>query len=221
MALSLLSRPRTDAPTPPASPAAHRPRPAWWRDTRVLVGAAIVIACTLAGARLLSGGSDTVAVWQVNRDLAAGAVVSPDDVSPIEVDPVAAAAYAVADGLPTARLARDVRAGELLPLATSETVPDVRWVTVPVEPLHAPADLAPGDRVDVYATEGSDLGDPSPPRLVLPGALVSSVSADAMGFSGEYGVVLEVAPEVTADVLTAVRSGAVDLVRVPVGEVAP
>ena len=220
MAISLLSRPRADAPTP-LSPPANRPRRAWWRDTRVIAGVGIIVACTLAGARLLSSGSDAVAVWQVNRDLSAGAVVSPDDVTAILVDPAAASAYALADGLPTARLARDVRAGELLPIAVDQSEPDVRWVTVPVEPLHAPADLAPGDRVDVYATGGADLGDPSAPKLVLPAALVTSVSSDAVGFSGEYGVVLEVAPESAGDVLSAVRSGAVDLVRVPVGGVTP
>ena len=223
MAISLLSRPRSDAPTatPPVSPAANRPRRAWWRDPRVLAGIGIVLACTFIGARLLSGGGDTVAVWQVNRDLAAGAVVNADDVTAVQVDRAAATTYAVADGLPTAPLARDLLAGELLP-APSEVPPaDARWVTVPVEPLHAPVDLAPGERVDVYATQGADLGDPARPELVLPAALVSSVSADAVGFGGEYGVVLEVAPEAAADVLAAVRTGAVDLVRVPVGEVAP
>ena len=220
MAISLLSRPRTDVPTTP-SPPANRQRRAWWRDTRVLAGIGIIMACTLGGARLLSSGADAVAVWQVNRDLSAGTVVSPDDVTAILVDPAAASAYALADGLPTARLGRDVRAGELLPVADDQEQPDVRWVTVPVEPLHAPADLAPGDRVDVYATEGADLGEPSAPKLVLPAALVTSVSSDAVGFSGEYGVVLEVAPESAGDVLSAVRSGAVDLVRVPVGGVTP
>ncbi len=223
MAISLLSRPRTDASpaAPPASPAANRPRRAWWRDPRVIGGIGIVVACTFIGARLLSGGGDTVAVWQVNRDIAAGAVVSADDVTAVQVERAAATTYAVADGLPTAPLTRDLLAGELMPAPTEVPPADVRWVTVPVEPLHAPVDLAPGERVDVYATQGADLGEPTRPELVLPAALVSSVSADAVGFGGEYGVVLEVAPASAADVLAAVRTGAVDLVRVPVGEVAP
>lgn len=198
-----------------------RPRRTWWRDSRILAGLAIVVVCTIAGARLLSGGSDSVPVWQLTRDLSAGSVVTADDVSAVPVDPSVAGQYAVAEGIPTARLTRDVAAGELLPAPVDAPAPDVRWVTVPVEPLHAPTDLAAGDRVDVYATEGADLGTPGTPRLVLPGALVSSVSADASGFTAEYGVVLEVAPGKAVDVLTAVRSGAVDLVRVPIGQVTP
>ncbi|MGI9197816.1 MAG: SAF domain-containing protein [Candidatus Nanopelagicales bacterium] len=221
MSLSLLSRPRpggSDEPRPVSPPAARGRRP-WWRDARVLAGVGIVIGCMLIGARMLASDGDTVRVWQVSRDIAAGTVIGPDDVSAVDVPRTAAAAYAVASGLPTARLARDVTAGELLPAAIDAPTPDVRWVTVPVEPLHAPVDLAPGERVDVYASEGGDLGVPAKPRLVLADALVSTVAADSVGLGGEFGVVLEVTPDATAELLSAVRSGALDLVRVPVGQV--
>ncbi|MFM8774744.1 MAG: hypothetical protein ACKOFP_13145, partial [Actinomycetota bacterium] len=74
------------------------------------------------------------------------------------------------------------------------------------------------ERVDVWATSSDDLAAPTPPRLVLPGALVSSVATEAMGFGGEYGVVLEVAPDAAGELLDAVRTGAIDLVRAPVSD---
>ena len=217
MSLSLLSRPSpTDSSSPPPSPPAARTQRSWWRDGRVIGGVLIVVLSAVVGARLMASGDDTVAVWQVTRDVAAGAVLGPDDVIAVNVPASSASAYASAMGLPVDRIARDLRSGELVPVGGDATVPDLRWVTVPVEPLHAPADLLPGERVDVWATASDDLAAPTPPRLVLASALVASVSSDAVGFGGEYGVVLEVAPEAISDLLDAVRSGAIDLVRVPV-----
>ena len=217
MSLTLLSRSsRADSSSTPASPPAARSGRAWWRDGRVIGGILIVVISVIVGARLMAAGDDTVAVWQVNRDISAGAVLGPDDVTSVAVPASTAGAYVVANGLPVDRLARDLRAGELVPVAVDATAPDVRWVTVPVEPLHAPPDLMAGERVDVWATNSDDLAAVVPPRLVLPRALVSSVSSDAMGFGGEYGVVLEVDPQVAGDLLEAVRTSAIDLVRVPV-----
>lgn len=201
--------------SPPASPTATRPRRAWWRDLRVVVGATIVIVCMFAGARAVSAGDDTVTVWRVNRALAAGTVPSSADVQAVTMPRQAAAPYAPATESPAMRLARDVAAGELLPVQGESTAPDVRWVTTPVEPLHAPTDLAPGERVDVWSTSTADLGAVVEPKLVLAGALVSGVSTDAVGFGGEYGVVLEVTPEAAGDLLAALRTGSIDLVRVP------
>ncbi|MFO1541347.1 MAG: hypothetical protein ACKOTZ_13030 [Chloroflexota bacterium] len=181
-------------------------------------GVAIVAVCTIVGARAVAAGEDTVDVWRVTRDLAPGATPTTADLERVAVPPEAAAAYVAAADVPAGRLVRAAHAGEFLPvtaLAEEAGSVDVRWVTVPVEPLHAPPDLAPGERVDVWASTGDALSDAPAPTLVLASALVSAVSADAVGFGGEYGVTLEIRPEDAAAVLAAVRSGAVDLVRVP------
>lgn len=216
--LSVLTRHSTGAGaggTAPASPPARRPSRAWWRDTRVLAGVALIIVSMLLGARLLSGGDDTVTAWQATRDLAAGAVVSPDDVVAVAIPASLVGAYSDGSGLPTSPLARPLLAGELLPLPVEVGAADARWVTVPVEPLHAPVDLAQGQLVDVWATEGADLGATPVPELVLESVLVSEVAVDGVGYGGEYGVVLEIDPRDAAALLAAVRSGGIDLVRVP------
>jgi hypothetical protein len=169
----------------------------------------------LVGARLLAGNDDTVSAWQATRDLAPGAVVSGDDVVAVTIPANLAGVYADGSGLPASPLDRPLLAGEILPTPVDVTPGDARWVTVPVEPLHAPVDLAPGERVDVWATEGADLGVVPVPELVLEGVLVSEVAVDGVGLGGEYGVVLEIDPGDAADLLAAARSGGIDLVRVP------
>lgn len=215
---SVLSRRASqDVQAPPPSPAADRPRRAWWRDPRVVGGVAIVVVCTALGARAAAAGDESVDAWRLTRDLAPGATPTAADLEAVALSPDAASGYISTATPPQGRLTRAVSAGELLPaaaLAVGEPV-EVRWVTIPVEPLHAPADLAAGERVDVWSTADS-LGGAVEPALVLPAALVSAVSADSVGFAGEYGVTLEIAPDAAAAVLAAVRSGAVDLVRVPV-----
>jgi hypothetical protein len=181
----------------------------------VLAGVALIVASMLVGARLLAGNDDTVTAWQATRDLAPGAVVSPDDVVAVAIPATLAGAYAGGSGLPTSPLDRPLLAGEILPTPVDVPLGDARWVTVPVEPLHAPVDLAPGERVDVWATEGADLGVVPVPELVLEGVLVSEVAVDGVGLGGEYGVVLEIDPGDAADLLAAARSGGIDLVRVP------
>lgn len=216
--LTVLSRhASTDNPAGaiPPSPPARRTSRAWWRDARVLAGVALIIVSMLVGARLLAGGSDNVAAWQATRDLAPGAVVSADDVVAVAIPASLAAAYADGSGLPTSPLDRPLLAGEILPVPAEAAASDARWVTVPVEPLHAPVDLAPGERVDVWATQGDDLGAVPVPELVLEGVLVSQVAVDGVGLGGEYGVVLEIDPRDAAAVLAAARSGGIDLVRVP------
>ena len=104
---------------------------------------------------------------------------------------------------------------QLARIPVDADVADARWVTVPVEPLHAPVDLAPGERVDVWATDASDLGAIPVPELVLERVLVSQVAVDGVGMGGEYGVVLEIDPRDAAALLAAARSGGIDLVRVP------
>lgn len=190
-------------------------------DARLWLGLVLVIGAMVAGAMVMSAGEDTVPVLRATRDLAAGS--TPADLDVVQVDRDLVDDVYVATDVPVDAVLRwPVHAGELL--ARGALVPahaeSVRGVTVPVEPLHAPAGLNNGDRVDVWASAGASSSDRAAPRLVLPSALVRSVAAD-VGVGGELGVVLEVPVESVADLVEATRSGVVDLVAVPVDEVAP
>lgn len=211
---SLLPKRRQASDLPP-SPAAVRPRRGWWRDVRVIAGVLIVVACVGMGVRLASPGDATVEVWRATRDLPAGFVPGAEDLQPTPVSASAAGPYAIASAPITLPLQRPVFAGELLPVPAESLASDARWVTVPVEPMHAPPDLAAGESVEVWATATADLGATSPPRRILDSALVSSVAADAVDFGGDYGVIVQVAPGSVSALLGAIRSGSVDLVRIP------
>jgi hypothetical protein len=201
----------------PASAAAPRVHRRWWRDSRVITGVIVVVVCMLAGARIVTWGEDRVSVWQVTRDLSAGANLSPSEVSAVEIPDGLTQEFLSAGAVPEGRLTRDVRAGELLTVSALAAGgdPNVRWVTLPIAPLHAPADLASGDRVDIWSTPRADLGAATIPELVLMDVLIAQIFSDARGFEGDYAVVVEVLPEQTAEVLRASRGGAIDLVRVP------
>ena len=212
---------RTATAAPPLSPPAGRGRRPAWRDPRLVAGVGLVAVCMLIGGTLLSRSGPSGLAWAAARDLGVGAVLTPEDliVVPVDLgDSAAAYADAATQSPPTGRLVTGLRAGQLLPVdaVTDQPPADVRLVTVAVEPLHGPSDLAPGDRVDVWTTPQPGIdGGAGLPTLALERVLVTSVSYDETGVSGDLGVVLEVPADRINVLVAALRSGAIDLVRVP------
>ena len=94
---------------------------------------------------------------------------------------------------------------------------NARMVTLPVDPLHAPVNMAAGAVVDIWSTPADVAGGVTAhPVLVLPSVTVAEVAADTVGVGGEIAVVVEI-PEAVADQLVgAARSGLIDLVAVPI-----
>jgi len=185
---------------------------ATWGDARLWLGLALVVASMLVGARLMAAGDDTVTVLRATRDLSVGARL--DGLVPVRVPREAAQLYL---GQPVEGVLRwPLLAGELVPLSAVETSPaePTRRVTVPVDPLHAPPSLQPGDRVDVWVSPRDASGVAGLPVLVLASVPVDSASSEH-GLGGEVGVVLDVPVADVADVVAASRSGVVDLVEVP------
>jgi Flp pilus assembly protein CpaB len=201
---------------------AQRIRTSRWGDLRLWIGVVLLVASMFIGARMLSQGSETVTVWQAARDLSVGSAA-------VHIQPVTVALggmtddYLPATEQPAGRLRYPIPAGELIP--RSALIPEgeapSRVVTVGVHPLHAPVDLAPGDRVDVWSTPSDSSttrsmrpGDVLGPVLVLESIAVEKVSADSLG--SQLAVVLRVAPDQVAALVEAVRGGAVDLVSIPI-----
>ncbi len=187
-----------------------------WRDGRLWLGVVLIIVSMVIGSRMLAHSDERVIVWRATHDLSVGSV--PDALEPV---PVAlgevGTRYAPANTEPVGVLTRPVAAGELLPSAALGAVQDsgMRIITMPVEPLHAPVGLLPGDRVDIWATP-TDPSVPGVSRLIEESAVVAAISADSMGVGGEIGVAVRI-PESRADALiTAIRAGSVDLVAVPI-----
>lgn len=216
----------------PVAPRAQRVRSSRRTDLRLWLGLALVVASMFVGAHLMSQDAPTVTVWQASRDLSAG--TEPAHLQPVTVALGSVSAdYLPVEERPVGELRFPIAQGELIPRSALAQPSDepTRIVTVGVDPLHAPIDLAAGDRVDVWSTpsdgpiagamtgptsgsaSGSVMGDPGGPNLVLEGALVEAVSADSFG--SQLAVVVRVAPEDVATLVQASRAGVIDLVSVP------
>jgi len=213
-----------DLPSPPAA----RLRAPRWLDARLVAGLLLVLGSVVVGAKVVAGADDTTRVWAAARDLPAGAVVSADDLVPVDVRfEQGGASYVRADGESPLghRLSRDVGRRELVPravLVPPDASADQRLVTVPVMQFHFPSDLGPDERVDVHVTANPRAGqDPAPPRLVIERARVVQVETGAGKFgaaSTGAGVVLAVEKAAVPTLVAAIQLGSVDLVRVPVGQ---
>lgn len=202
-------------------PSAMRMNRVRWRDVRLWVGLALIVMSMIAGARLLSGPDGAALVWRASEDLARGGVPIAEPVQVHLGD--AAADYLPADAPIDGRMLMAVPAGALIPVRAvgDAAVGDVREVTVPVDPLHAPMGLAAGDRVDVWSTpkDATTTGlNPvgAAPALVLPQVLVVGADREALGVGGEIPVVLEVPTSQVPLLVQALRIGVIDLTAVPI-----
>jgi hypothetical protein len=190
------------------APTAVRARGPGWRDPRLWLGIALVAASVLVGARLLGGADDTVEVWSVDADLAAGQPVTEGDLVARRVrfdDDADGDRYLrVGDPLPDdATLSRAVGAGELLPAAalgaTEEGLTEVP-VWAPAEVI--PASIESGSVVDVWVTPTPGASSTNGSVLVLDDVVVIAVprGEDSFGPGGNRQVLVGVtdgaAPEV-------------------------
>jgi hypothetical protein len=206
-----------------SSPAARLVVPRWL-DARVAVGLLLVLVSVAAGARLVSSAGHLTPVYVAAHELMPGEQLTGDDVAVTRVRlGVDGSRYLAASApAPVGYVVnRVVGAHELLPaaaLSPAATLADSRMVTVPVQVGHLPGDLGRGDLVDVYVTPKTGMGREVPlPTLVLSKVAVASREGGSRGFGGDsaLAVVLVVSGRDVPDVVHAVESGLIDLVRVP------
>lgn len=207
----------------PASPSAARQRRIRWRDPKLWLGIVLVLVSVVVGARVLASADDTVAVWQLSRDIPAGSAVGPSDVRVTHVhfaDRAVAGQYVLADQLLGAglRATRDLQAGEMLAVSsvTSSAAPASRQLPLGVGASHAPADLRAGDHVEVWAVPSSSAGGSrtSEPTMVLRDVTVLSVGSGAVGVSAERQVLVRIVARTdVGTVLRQISGASVVLVR--------
>lgn len=184
----------------------------------------------MLGARLVAAADDSVTVWAVADDMAAGDSVTADDLVAQRVrfaDDAQLGRYFPADeALPAdLRLARGVGSGELLPRAAVGSAAESGTLQLPVavDAALVPPSVGPGSVVDVYLTGA----DPEAERAtkgrgtaVLSGVTVIDAPPLDEGFavSGKRQLVLGVTDEdaalffravagLDAPTLTVVRRG--------------
>jgi hypothetical protein len=172
------------------------------------------LGSVLLGARVVSAADATVPVWAAADDLAAGTVLTDDDLVAVDVRlDDAARAYLSTSTRPEGRtLSRAVSAGELLPRSTLVEPDDLVQLALPVQSGFVPPSLQRGQLVDVYA-----VADPAAGATATADGSVSPVvtSAPVQAISGRsegvlstpttaVQVVVSVAADEAADVLAAI-----------------
>ncbi len=198
-----------------------------WTDTRLLVGVLLVLGSVVLGTRVVSAAQQTHGVWTAARDLPGGVTLRADDVvlEQVRLDD-ASGHYLEAGATVVGRpLQRSVSAGELLPassLGPLDGATPVHLLAVPVEGTHLPPRLERGSVVDVYVTphDASGSGGAATAQRVLAGATVADTDDGEGGLRDPQStvtVVLAVPDGAVADLVSAVRSGDVDLVLVAGG----
>ncbi|NQU37668.1 MAG: hypothetical protein HQ526_08770 [Actinobacteria bacterium] len=201
------------------SPQARRQRiPKAWQQPKFLAGTALVVVSVVIGASLVGSADQRVLVWSTARDLSPGTVLERADlvVSPVQAEQVDLYVGADSEDLIGRSLMRPMAANELVPVsAIGAGRENSRLITVPVEPIHAPTDLAHGDLVDVYVSPRDAATAGGASRMALSAVTVAEVAPDVDSATGEIAVVLEVGAEQAGEVVGASRSGVLDLVRVP------
>jgi hypothetical protein len=215
-ALGTRPGPRTTAgeTAPPAAPVPRRVRAPRWLDLRLVLGVLLVLGSVLLGARVVTAADATVPVWSAAGDLAAGTVLSPEDLVPVEVRlDDAAGAYLSTSTRPQGRtLTRAVRRGELVPGSALDTTSTEVQLALPVQAGYVPPGLARGQRVDVYAISASGAstssGGGTGAVAVVRDATVQAISGRAQGVLSSptttVQVVVSVAAERAPEVLTAI-----------------
>jgi len=153
------SLPRAVHPADPTSPAALRARRPSWRDPRLVVGIVLLCGSVLAGARILDGADETVAVLAVRGPLAAGQVIEPSELTTVRLrfaDEADADRYLPGGAdLGDAVALRSLGAGELLP---RDAVGNGGAAALAELPLtlrvgRVPAAVRVGSSVDVWSAE--------------------------------------------------------------------
>jgi hypothetical protein len=196
---------------------------------RFVVGVVLVVVPIVIGAHVLAAADRYVSVYVARRALVPGERLIAADLAVGRVRFDGQGARYIAAGQPPVGylVTRYVAAGELVPNAALTGAPTIlagqRCVTIPVGRGHAPMDLTRGDVVDVYVTTKNPAGadKPARPRLVIGAAPVGAVSTSgALSSSGSLSLVVEVPAIAVRDVVRAIETGTLDVVRVPGATVA-
>lgn len=217
-----MARTSVAPPLPEPSPAAPRSRMPRWLDVRLLVGLALMITAVLLGARIVSAADDTVTVWAVTNDLAAGTTLTAGDLQTVDVGlRQHAAAYIAATSDPVHKvLTRDVSAGDLLPAAAVAEDSGLVALALSVPASNVPLTVSRGDRVSIYATTLPTPGAQAAAStaLVVEAASVADVSDRSQGAlsvgRGELQVVVKVPECAVAGILDATVDQVLTVVEV-------
>jgi hypothetical protein len=189
----------------------------------MIVGVLIVLVSVVAGVRVISAADHTVPVLVATQDLVPGQPLTSElvEVQNVRLEH-GVDTYLTGEVGSGYVVVRPVGRGELLPSAAispAAEVPEVRYVTLPLDAAELPHGISSGDVVDVWTTP---LDDGPAATLLLPAVSVTAASASGGGFadaSRQAQVTLAITGDdlhdITAQLVAAARAGRVYLAARP------
>ena len=191
------------------SPVPRRVKAPSWLDLRLVIGVVLVLGSVVLGAKIVSGANHSYRMLAATRDLAAGTLLSRDDVQSVRVQlPDRGRGIYLSDDADVLgkQLNRSLANGELLPAAALGTAAALTTVTVPFTADNAPT-LSPGQRVEIWLSTKTCAS-----VVLLADVTVQDVHAATGGSfssSGGQNVVVSIAPDLAGRVVGALaRDGA-------------
>lgn len=185
------------------SPTPRRVKAPRWLDLRLVIGVVLVLASVLIGAKVVTSANHSYRMLAVTRDLAAGTLLSRDDVKAVRVQlpDRRDGGYLSGDAdVIGKQLNRALGSGELLPAAAFGIADALTTVTVPFAADAAPA-LASGQRVEIWLSTKA-----CATVVLLADVTVQDVHSSAGGSfssSGGQNVVVSVSPTLAGRVVAA------------------
>lgn len=184
----------------------------FWVDPRFVVGILLIAASVFGVCVLLTAQNRSVEVYTARSTLVAGDRVRAADLELTSVRvPSASDVYLTRSALPQdAVVVRSVPKGELVPASAVGEKADAALTSVVVKasgPVAAAVDE--GAVVDVWAAQSTDDKDYRPPTVLVPGAVVASVSRDdsLVADRSPVSIELRVPSNRVAAVLQAIADG--------------
>lgn len=177
-----------------------------WFDLRLIAGVMLVLLSVAAGALVVARADSTQPVWAVRRSLAAGTVITRDDLQAVKVRLPDRSRYLPAVNAPAPddpvnkTLYRPVAAGELLPRSALAATPAGTTLTVPLTSDRSPR-ISRGQRIELWLSSKTCRA-----VVVLPGVTVQDVQSTgggSFGTTSTENVVIRVPPDQATRVITA------------------
>lgn len=192
-----------------------------WLNLRTCLGLILFSLAVVTGWHVLSAPAATISVWVAGSAMPEGAKLRPEDLEVAEVDlpPERAGLYLSSSAeIEGHTLLRPVGEGELLAArwVAEAGTSGLRSITLPIAADHAVGgSLAPGDRVDVFATVDADRGRARTTLLVGAAEVEALVTAGTLveGANALTGITLSVPPEEAAKIAFAIRNADIDIAR--------
>ncbi len=154
----------------PASAAPRRLRAPSWLNFRLIAGVLLVLVSVIAGARVVTAANTSDLVWAAESDLAAGTVLTSDDIRAVSVRLAdTGGSYLPSSSDPAGSVLNSpIGAGELLPRSILTETSSLVDIALPIAAGFVPPSLQRGQLVDVYAIDTTP--DSSPAAPGIPGA---------------------------------------------------